>query len=537
MIPCVIGMRRSSMPGTSKSRLWCAVRWPCGSSAIRSRRWRATREALAMARWLEHTATLAHALSHSCLLHELLGDQRAPASTPTRSRSLCVEQRLHFPFGWRRRRSFAGWHRVARSRLDEGLERIARGLRDYQATGGRQLLPLWLALLAKSTLRRNAAPRRWSCWREALEWIDRTGQGWILAELHRLRGNALSASIPASRPTPRRHFVRRSPLPESRPPGCGSCGLRMTSRHCSGPSSGEHRDGTELARPNLWLVQRGSRHARSQDGQSGARRPGLIEALRLGRSSMDATLNCCLPVRDYGERTMADVTWPRKIRELHSHHFDSTIWNDFRFRDDDIIIATYAKSGTTWVQQIVAQLLFAGAEDLPVAEMSPWLDLRVPPKEVKLPAVEAQRHRRFLKTHLPVDALVFSPMAKYIYIGRDGRDVMWSFYNHHIRANELYYQAVNETPGLVGPPIGPPPASVRQYFLEWLDGDGYPWWSFWDNIKSWWNIRHLPNMLVMHFTELKSDLPGQIRRIASFLESMSTKATGMRSSSIAASTT
>src|ERR687893_3248733 len=85
---------------------------------------------------------------------------------------------------------------------------------------------------------------------------------------------------------------------------------------------------------------------------------------------------------------MNEVAWPRKVRELHSHHFDSTIWNDFRFRDDDIIISTYAKSGTTWIQQIVAQLLFAGAEDLPVAEMSPWLDLRVPPKEVKLPAVE-----------------------------------------------------------------------------------------------------------------------------------------------------
>ena len=41
--------------------------------------------------------------------------------------------------------------------------------------------------------------------------------------------------------------------------------------------------------------------------------------------------------------------------------------------------------------------------------MSPWLDLRVPPKEAKLPEVEAQTHRRFIKTHLPVDALVFSP--------------------------------------------------------------------------------------------------------------------------------
>ena len=47
------------------------------------------------------------------------------------------------------------------------------------------------------------------------------------------------------------------------------------------------------------------------------------------------------------------IPWPQKQRELRNHHFDSTIWNDFAFRDDDIIIATYGKSGTTWVQQIL----------------------------------------------------------------------------------------------------------------------------------------------------------------------------------------
>jgi aryl sulfotransferase len=212
------------------------------------------------------------------------------------------------------------------------------------------------------------------------------------------------------------------------------------------------------------------------------------------------------------------VAWPRKSRELHNHHFASTIWNDFEFRDDDIVIGTYAKSGTTWVQQIVAQLIFKGAEGLEVAEMSPWLDLRVPPKEVKLPAVEAQRHRRFRKTHLPVDALVFSPKAKYLYIGRDGRDVVWSMHNHHANANEFWYQALNDTPGRVGPPIERPPADIRQYFLEWLEGDGHPFWPFWENIRSWWEIRHLPNVLLLHFAELRADLPGQIRRIAAFLD-------------------
>lgn len=214
----------------------------------------------------------------------------------------------------------------------------------------------------------------------------------------------------------------------------------------------------------------------------------------------------------------APHSWPTKSRELNNHHFDSTIWNDFVFRDDDIVISTYAKSGTTWVQQIIAQLLFDGRDDLQVAAMSPWMDLRVPPKVVKLPEIEAQQHRRFVKTHLPVDALVFSPKAKYIYIARDGRDVVWSMHNHHANANQQWYDALNLTPGLVGPPIERPPEQVEQYFREWLADDGHPWWPFWENVRTWWAIRDLPNVLMLHFSELKADLPGQMRRIAAFLE-------------------
>lgn len=212
-----------------------------------------------------------------------------------------------------------------------------------------------------------------------------------------------------------------------------------------------------------------------------------------------------------------NIEWPVKTREMHSHHFDSTIWNELNFRDDDIVIATYAKSGTTWTQQIIAQLLFNGDPNLPVAEMSPWLDLRVPPKDVKLPMVEAQTHRRFIKTHLPVDALRFSPKAKYIYIGRDGRDVVWSMHNHHFNANKKWYEALNDTPGRVGPPIEPPPADLKEYWNAWLDGNGHPFWPFWENVRSWWQIRDLPNVMLLHFADLKRDMPGEIRRIAEFL--------------------
>src|SRR6185369_11351361 len=225
-----------------------------------------------------------------------------------------------------------------------------------------------------------------------------------------------------------------------------------------------------------------------------------------------------LPMSNGQQFATPNSEWPRKTCECQNHHMDSTIWNEFEFRDGDIVIATYAKSGTTWVQQVVSQLLFNGHPDLDVANMSPWLDLRFPAKEEKLRALAEQTHRRFLKTHLPVDALVFSPRAKYVYIGRDGRDVVWSLYNHHANANAEWYKAINDTPNRVGPPIQPPPTSIEVYFNDWLNRDGYPFWPFWENVQSWWNIRRLPNVLLLHFENLKKDLAGEIRHLANFLE-------------------
>lgn len=214
---------------------------------------------------------------------------------------------------------------------------------------------------------------------------------------------------------------------------------------------------------------------------------------------------------------MKEFAWPSKTREMLTNHFDSTIWNDFVFRDDDIIISTYAKSGTTWMQQIIGQMLFGPNPELPTNQMSPWVDLRIPPKAFKLSELETQTHRRFLKSHLPVDALVFSPKAKYLYIGRDGRDVVWSLHNHHFNGNEAYYEVLNNSPGLVGPPMERCDPDVYRYWQTWLERDGHPHWSLWDNVRSWWAIRDLPNVKLIHFNDLKRDMRGQMAEIAEFL--------------------
>ena len=211
------------------------------------------------------------------------------------------------------------------------------------------------------------------------------------------------------------------------------------------------------------------------------------------------------------------TAWPQKQRDIHNHHMDSTRWDDFRFRDDDIVIGTWAKSGTTWMQQIVGLLVTGGAMHDLAFGASPWLDLRVMPKEEVFAQLEAQTHRRFIKTHLPVDALVFSPKAKYLYIGRDVRDVIWSMYHHHINFTPAAYAMFNETPGRVGPPLLPPDCDIVSYYHQFLDHD-VPWfWPFWPNVQSWWNIRHLPNVRLVHFNNLRANPQAEIASIADFL--------------------
>lgn len=211
-----------------------------------------------------------------------------------------------------------------------------------------------------------------------------------------------------------------------------------------------------------------------------------------------------------------DFEWPRKTRDEQNRMVDSTIWDAFVFRDDDIVVASWAKSGTTWTQQLVGQLLTDGDANFDHDKVSPWVDLRTPPREQMLEMLEAQEFRRCLKTHLSIDALVFSPKAKYLYLARDGRDVVWSYYNHHKSMLPLAYEMFN-VPEFPGPLLEPPKDDIREYWRDWMDHDGYPLWPFWSHVRGWWNIRHLPNVKLLHFANLKRDFEGEARGVAEFL--------------------
>src|SRR6202161_4250077 len=97
---------------------------------------------------------------------------------------------------------------------------------------------------------------------------------------------------------------------------------------------------------------------------------------------------------------------------------DSARWLGFPFRDGDIVISTRSKTGTTWVQMICALLVFRTPE-LPdrLSVLSPWLDWLITPKDDVYALLEAQDHRRFIKTHTPLDGVPEDQRVTYIVTG------------------------------------------------------------------------------------------------------------------------
>lgn len=178
------------------------------------------------------------------------------------------------------------------------------------------------------------------------------------------------------------------------------------------------------------------------------------------------------------------------------------------------------------MQRILAALLLG---PVPLYDrmfaVSPWLDARpVGPVEPVLEGLEAQRHRRFIKSHLAADGLRFFPQAKYIVVGRDTRDVFMSMFNHYSAYTDAMYAMLNDA-GRPGPEFPRCPATPRELWPRWItegwfewEADGWPWWSHHHHASTWWEFRGLPNVLLVHFADLKADLEAEMRRVAAFCE-------------------
>ena len=213
------------------------------------------------------------------------------------------------------------------------------------------------------------------------------------------------------------------------------------------------------------------------------------------------------------------------IRHIYQNHtLDSTRWDHYSPRPDDIVIATPYKSGTTWMQIIVMHLIFQDLQLRPFGELSPWLDARWgEPVTNLLQNLEEQNHRRFIKTHLPLDGLPYFEQVKYIVVGRDARDVFMSLWHFYRGFGDSFYEKVNrDWPGKSFPRC---PEDISDFWRDWIgkgwfewESEGYPFWSNLRHVQTWWDFKYLPNILFVHFNDLLGNLETEIQRVADFLD-------------------
>ena len=218
--------------------------------------------------------------------------------------------------------------------------------------------------------------------------------------------------------------------------------------------------------------------------------------------------------------------------EMLSPVLDSRRWRGFQPRDGDIFVATFAKCGTTWTQRIVDLLVHQSPDIRPVFEISPWLDSTIFNSiEEDLAVLEAQTHRRYIKSHAAFDALPVWDSVKYVHVGRDGRDARLSWQNHEAGFRPEFRQRIMENamktaPG-GGPAAPPPPAPTdpREFLLQWIEGmEAAPSGAsvadpdYFDFEASYWRERGRENLLFVHYDDMIEDLAGEMRRISDFLE-------------------
>ncbi len=203
---------------------------------------------------------------------------------------------------------------------------------------------------------------------------------------------------------------------------------------------------------------------------------------------------------------------------------DSARWDGFPFRDGDIVVSTRSKSGTTWVQWICALLVFGGP-DLPgpLAELSPWLDWEVEPRDDVVARLDAQRHRRIIKTHTPLDGLPLDERATFVVVARHPLDAAVSL--HH-QSDNLDRARLAQLTGSA-PPSGRsgevrPPIDV--WLRKWIAWDG-PHAERLDSLPGMihhvadaWARRDRPNVVLVHYDDLSADLPREMARLAARLD-------------------
>jgi len=176
----------------------------------------------------------------------------------------------------------------------------------------------------------------------------------------------------------------------------------------------------------------------------------------------------------------------------------------YRPRAEDVFVVTQMRCGTTWMQQLVYQIVTRGAGEFKEAgrghlyAISPWIDA-VNSVSIEQAPLVGERPTRIIKTHLPTRLCPFGAESKYIYVTR-----------HPV---SCFASIVDYNRSLLGP-LTPKTTTLA----DWFCSDRMYWLPWPQHVEGWWQWsagRH--NVLFVHFEEMKRDFAAVRERVERFL--------------------
>uniref|UniRef100_A0A8C0P980 Sulfotransferase n=1 Tax=Canis lupus familiaris TaxID=9615 RepID=A0A8C0P980_CANLF len=170
-------------------------------------------------------------------------------------------------------------------------------------------------------------------------------------------------------------------------------------------------------------------------------------------------------------------------------------WNqiqNFEAKPDDLLICTYPKSGTTWIQEIVDMIEHNGdvekCQRAIIQHRHPFIEWARPPQPSGVEKANAMPSPRILRTHLPTQLLppsFWENNCKFLYVARNAKDCMVSYY-HFQRMNQML----------------PDPGTWEEYFETFISGK-VGWGSWYDHVKGWWEIKDRYQILFLFYEDIK----------------------------------
>jgi Sulfotransferase domain len=256
----------------------------------------------------------------------------------------------------------------------------------------------------------------------------------------------------------------------------------------------------------VWYLQWESRHTSGMAyyGKTLAERRALKRRIRLyslPAMPLVAVLATCnrkratMPVFEY-----EGVCGPPKVSSPEV--FERA--KNYQPRPEDIFVATQMRCGTTWMQQLVYEIVNRGQGNLGdkghghLYATCPWIDA-VNSVSLKDAPLVGKNPTRIIKTHLPAALCPYSEHAKYIYVTR-----------HPV---SCFASIVDYNRTLLGPLM----PDVEK-MAEWFCSDRMYWLPWPAHVAGWWQwAQSRKNVLFVHYEEMTKHFPAVLDRVAEFL--------------------